>query len=51
VSAWLAEVCRRHAVLGLDIVELAPLAGHSASDFTCARLLYRALGLALKERS
>lgn len=51
VNAWLAEVCRRHPVLGLDIVELAPLAGHPASDFTCARLLYRALGLALKERS
>jgi agmatinase len=51
VSTWLAEVCRRHPVLGLDIVELAPLAGHPASDFTCARLLYRALGLALKERS
>lgn len=49
VTAWLAEVCRRHPVLGLDIVELAPLAGHPASDFTCARLLYRALGLALKE--
>lgn len=51
VSVWLAEVCRRHPVLGLDIVELAPLAGHPASDSTCARLLYRALGLALKERS
>ena len=51
VSAWLAEVCRRHQVLGMDIVELAPQAGDSASDFTCARLLYRALGLALKERS
>ncbi|CAO0819609.1 agmatinase [Desulfarculales bacterium] len=51
VCAWLVEVCRRHQVLGLDIVELAPLAGQPASDFTCARLLYRALGLALKERS
>jgi agmatinase len=51
VTTWLAEVCRRHPVLGLDIVELAPLAGQPASDFTCARLLYRALGLALKEKS
>jgi len=44
-SAWLEAVCARHPVLGLDLVELAPLAGQTAWDFTAARLLYRALGL------
>ncbi len=44
-TAWLEAVCGRHLVLGLDLVELAPLAGQTAWDFTAARLLYRALGL------
>ena len=44
-TAWLDAVCARHQVLGLDMVELAPLAGQTAWDFTAARLLYRALGL------
>lgn len=50
VTAWLAAVCRRHRVLGIDLVELAPMRSHPASDFTCAKLIYRAIGLALKER-
>ena len=48
VSDWLAAVCSRHQVLGLDMVELAPLAGQTAWDFTAARLLYRALGLVFR---
>jgi agmatinase len=32
---------------GLDIVELAPIAGQVASDFLAARLAYRLIGLAL----
>jgi agmatinase len=50
VNLWLTEVCARHQVLGLDVVELAPLDGQTASDFTVARLLYRVLGLALLGR-
>lgn len=50
-SDWLMAACRGREVVGLDIVELAPLPGQSLSDFTAARLLYRALGLALKERA
>lgn len=45
VNAWLAAVCGRHQVLGLDLVELAPLPDQPAWDFIAARLLYRALGL------
>ncbi|RJX36087.1 MAG: agmatinase [Desulfarculus sp.] len=48
VTAWLAAVCARHQVLGLDLVELAPLPYQPAWDFTAARLLYRALGLIFK---
>ncbi|KMY68149.1 hypothetical protein AAU61_09125 [Desulfocarbo indianensis] len=51
VSDWLLAACRGREVVGLDIVELAPLPGQALSDFTAARLLYRALGLALKERA
>jgi agmatinase len=47
---WLAAVCAAHPVVGLDLVELAPLPGQSLSDFTAARLLHRALGLALARR-
>ncbi len=47
VTAWLKAVCQRCPVLGLDLVELAPLPDQTAWDFTVARLLYRAVGLAL----
>jgi len=43
----LAAVSRRARIVGFDIVELAPLAGHVASDFLAARLAYRLIGLAL----
>jgi len=48
VSEVLAALCARLPVVGLDLVELAPLPGLAAPDFTAARLLYRALGLALR---
>jgi agmatinase len=34
----------RGPVIGLDLVELAPIPGHRVSQFTAARLLYKALG-------
>lgn len=49
VSDWLAAACAGREVVGLDIVELAPQPGQVLSDFIAARLLYRALGLALRE--
>ena len=48
VCAWLEAVCSRHQVVGLDLVELSPMEDQHAWDFTAARLLYRALGLALR---
>ncbi len=50
VSDWLLAVCRSHQVVGLDVVELAPIGGQPAWEFTAARLLYRAAGLALMGR-
>ncbi len=48
VTDWLLAVAGSHRILGMDLVELAPVNGWPASDFTAARLLYRALGLALR---
>lgn len=38
-------------VVGADLVELAPVEGHPASDFLAARLAYKILGLALRARN
>ncbi len=48
VTAWLEAVCARCPVVGFDVVELAPILGMSAWDFTAAKLTHRALGLALR---
>ena len=40
----LSESCRQRRVIGFDVVELAPIAGLSAPDYTIARLVYRLMG-------
>jgi agmatinase len=35
---------KRGPVISLDLVELAPIPGNRVSEFTAARLLYKALG-------
>ncbi|MBF0589949.1 MAG: agmatinase [Magnetococcales bacterium] len=40
----MARVFAQREVVGLDLVELAPIEGQPASDFSAARLLYRMLG-------
>jgi agmatinase len=40
----------RGPVIGLDLVELAPIPGHRVSEFTAARLLYKALGYIYQSR-
>lgn len=35
---------QRGPVVGLDLVELAPIPGHRVSEFTAARIIYKALG-------
>lgn len=44
VDALLERVARDRTVIGFDLVELLPTAGHWASDFLAAKLIYRLLG-------
>ena len=37
--------------IGFDLVELAPLKNHHASDFTAARLIYNTMGMISRKRS
>ena len=41
---------KRGPIIGLDLVELAPIPGHRVSEFTAARLLYKALGYIYQSR-
>ena len=43
----LKAVATRARIIGIDVVELAPIAGQVASDFLAARLTYRLIGFAL----
>lgn len=43
----LRKVMVRRRVIGLDLTELAPVAGLHAPDFTAARLVYKMIGYAL----
>ncbi len=51
VSELLIALGRHKQVVAMDMVEFAPIPGQHAWDFTAARLLQRAIGAALKERS
>jgi agmatinase len=42
--ALIETLAQRGPVIGLDLVELAPIPGQRVSEFTAARLLYKALG-------
>jgi agmatinase len=44
VLSLMTAVAQRGPVVGLDLVELAPIPGQRLSEFTAARLLYKALG-------
>ena len=44
VLRLLRRVCRTHRVLGVDLVELAPLPGQVAPDFLAAKLVYKLIG-------
>jgi agmatinase len=43
-------LARRGPIIGLDLVELAPIPGQRVSEFTAARLLYKALGYIYQSR-
>jgi len=44
VLAILREAFQRHEVVGCDVVELCPVEGLVAPDFTAARLIYKLIG-------
>ncbi len=50
VSTIMEFLARRGPIIGLDLVELAPIPGHRVSEFTAARLLYKALGYIYQDR-
>jgi agmatinase len=38
------EICQRTTVVGMDLVELCPMAGQAHADFLAARLAYKMIG-------
>ncbi len=46
----ISTLAQRGPIIGLDLVELAPIPGHRVSEFTAARLLYKALGYIYQSR-
>jgi agmatinase len=44
VLTIIETLTKRGPVIGLDLVELAPIPGNRVSEFTAARILYKALG-------
>ena len=38
------KVFKERNVIGIDVVELAPIKGMHAPDFLCAKLVYRLIG-------
>ncbi len=50
VLTIIETLTKRGPVIGLDLVELAPIPGHKVSEFTAARILYKALGYIYRSR-
>ena len=50
VLTIIETLAQRGPIIGLDLVELAPIPGHRVSEFTAARLLYKALGYIYRSR-
>jgi agmatinase len=50
VLTIIATLTHRGPIVGLDLVELAPIPGNRVSEFTAARILYKALGYIYQSR-
>ena len=50
VLRLMKAIIARGQVIGLDLVELAPIPGHLVSEFTAARLLYKFLSYRYQDR-
>ncbi len=44
------EICRRSTVVGMDVVELCPMAGQTRADFLAAKLVYKMIGAVSYQR-
>jgi agmatinase len=47
VMDLLHKISDKRSVCGFDVVELAPIPGMHAPDFTAAKLVYKLIGLAV----
>lgn len=45
----LSEIFRKKNVVGFDVMELSPIPGNVSSDFFCAKLAYKMVGMAGKK--
>jgi agmatinase len=43
---FMKTLVARKKIVGIDLVELSPIAGQPLSDFICAKLVYKLLGYA-----
>ena len=50
VLTIIETLAQRGPIIGLDLVALAPIPGQHVSEFTAARLLYKALGYIYQSR-
>ncbi len=50
VLTIISTLAQRGPVIGLDLVELAPIPGNRVSEFTAARILYKAVGYIYQSR-
>jgi agmatinase len=50
VLTIISTLAQRGPVIGLDLVELAPIPGQRVSEFTAARILYKAIGYIYQSR-
>lgn len=46
----LENIAKHHDIIGFDVVELAPIKKHHASDFATARLVYNIMGYISRQR-
>lgn len=44
------EICRRTTIVGMDVVELCPMAGQTRADFLAAKLVYKMIGYRFHEQ-
>ena len=38
------EICQRTNIVGMDVVELCPMAGQTRANFLAAKLVYKTIG-------